>query len=244
MYNPMDTLLARFYKEPLPEPKATITGTPAVIAKYILSDIAAVKTEIKRQNEATGLLASNTTYLRLYSLLLDDQKRELDALKKAHDYQTGPTNVAYQKLVVAAYKRHLRELDDVLAMLQNNYNHGVYEKHIVQYRQRLGSGAAEASSGLSSMISPVTSEESNAGAETDGDEDPDWLVDPISFELFSEPVVAPSGITYEKSHLVAHLLQKGKFDPLTRQPLRESQLCPNLAVRDAVLAYVKGVRQK
>lgn len=239
----MDTFLAKFYRGPSPEPKTTVTGTPAVIAKYVFDDIVAVKTEIKHQNEATGLLASNTTFLRLYSLLLNDQKRELDALKKAHDYQTGPGNVSYQKLVVAAYKTHLRELEDMLAMLQNNYNHGVYEKNIVQYRQRQGSSASETSSGVSSILSRVSSEESNGGGETEvPEEDPDWLVDPISFELFTEPVVAPSGITYEKSHLVAHLQQKGKFDPLTREPLRESQLYPNLAVRDAVLAHVRGTK--
>ena len=30
----------------------------------------------------------------------------------------------------------------------------------------------------------------------------------------------------------------GKFDPITREPLRESQLVPNLAIKEAVRAYM------
>ena len=49
-------------------------------------------------------------------------------------------------------------------------------------------------------------ETERSSLELDDDEEaPEYLLDPISFELFTDPVITPSGITYEKSHLLDHL---------------------------------------
>ncbi|CAM0870833.1 unnamed protein product [Alopecurus aequalis] len=71
------------------------------------------------------------------------------------------------------------------------------------------------------------------------EEVPDYLSCQISFEIFSDPVITPSGVTYERGTLLDHLRKVGCFDPVTRAPLEEHQLVPNLAIKKAVQAYLK-----
>lgn len=70
------------------------------------------------------------------------------------------------------------------------------------------------------------------------DEVPDYLSDPISFNLFMDPVVTPAGQTYERSWLLEHLKNGGK-DPLTRKNLSPKDLYPNLAVKKAAEDFMK-----
>lgn len=70
------------------------------------------------------------------------------------------------------------------------------------------------------------------------DEVPDYLSDPISFNLFMDPVVTPAGQTYERSWLLEHLKNGGK-DPLTRKNLSPRDLYPNLAVKKAAEDFMK-----
>ncbi|KAG5363083.1 E3 ubiquitin-protein ligase CHIP [Yarrowia sp. B02] len=70
------------------------------------------------------------------------------------------------------------------------------------------------------------------------EEVPDYLSDPISFNLFMDPVVTPAGQTYERSWLLEHLKSGGK-DPLTRKNLSPKDLYPNLAVKKAAEDFMK-----
>ncbi|ORY50341.1 U-box-domain-containing protein, partial [Rhizoclosmatium globosum] len=64
---------------------------------------------------------------------------------------------------------------------------------------------------------------------------PDAFLGKISFEIMTDPVVSPpSGITYDRAEIVSHLQKIGKWDPLTRQPLHEAQLVPNLALKEVI----------
>ncbi len=45
---------------------------------------------------------------------------------------------------------------------------------------------------------------------------PDYLCGKISFEILQEPVITPSGITYDKKDIEEHLHRVGHFDPVTR----------------------------
>ncbi|XP_021907267.1 E3 ubiquitin-protein ligase CHIP [Carica papaya] len=67
---------------------------------------------------------------------------------------------------------------------------------------------------------------------------PDYLCCKITLDIFRDPVIVPSGVTYERAVIVDHLRKVGKFDPITREPLDESQLVPNLAIKEAVQAYL------
>ncbi|XP_061970103.1 E3 ubiquitin-protein ligase CHIP [Populus nigra] len=67
---------------------------------------------------------------------------------------------------------------------------------------------------------------------------PDFLCCKITLDILRDPVITPSGVSYERAVLLDHLEKVGNFDPITREPLEPSQLVPNLAIREAVHAYL------
>ncbi|RWS30914.1 E3 ubiquitin-protein ligase CHIP-like protein [Leptotrombidium deliense] len=67
---------------------------------------------------------------------------------------------------------------------------------------------------------------------------PDYLCGKISFEIMRDPVVTPSGITYDRKDIEEHLQRVGHFDPVTRHPLTADQLIPNLAMKEVVDAFL------
>lgn len=54
-----------------------------------------------------------------------------------------------------------------------------------------------------------------------------------------EPVITPSGITYERKDIEEHLQRMGHFDPITRVSLTQDQLIPNLAMKEVVDTFLK-----
>uniref|UniRef100_A0A2P2KRI3 E3 ubiquitin-protein ligase CHIP n=2 Tax=Rhizophora mucronata TaxID=61149 RepID=A0A2P2KRI3_RHIMU len=68
---------------------------------------------------------------------------------------------------------------------------------------------------------------------------PDYLCCKITLDIFRDPVITPSGVSYERGVLLEHLEKVGNFDPITREPLNPSQLVPNLAIKEAVQAYLE-----
>ena len=67
---------------------------------------------------------------------------------------------------------------------------------------------------------------------------PDFLCGKISFELMTDPVITPSGITYDRSDIEQHLQRVGHFDPVTRKDLTIDQLIPNLAMKEVIETFV------
>lgn len=63
---------------------------------------------------------------------------------------------------------------------------------------------------------------------------PDYLCGKISFEILRDPVITPSGITYERKNIEEHLQKVGHFDPVTRVKLAGDQLVPNFAMKEVV----------
>ncbi|CAH0384627.1 unnamed protein product [Bemisia tabaci] len=68
---------------------------------------------------------------------------------------------------------------------------------------------------------------------------PDYLCGKISFEILREPVITPSGITYERKEIEEHLQRVGHFDPVTRIKLTQDQLIPNFAMKDVVDTFIQ-----
>ncbi|KAL5704782.1 RING-type E3 ubiquitin transferase [Ranunculus cassubicifolius] len=68
---------------------------------------------------------------------------------------------------------------------------------------------------------------------------PDYLCCKITLDIFRDPVITPSGVTYERAVLLDHLHKVGNFDPITRERLEEHQLAPNLAIKEAVQAFLR-----
>ncbi|KAI9364058.1 hypothetical protein BD770DRAFT_439738 [Pilaira anomala] len=69
---------------------------------------------------------------------------------------------------------------------------------------------------------------------------PDAYLDKISFNIMHDPVFTPDGITYERQSLLDHFKRNGNFDPITRRPCTESQLIPNLSLREAIEDFLKA----
>lgn len=68
---------------------------------------------------------------------------------------------------------------------------------------------------------------------------PQHLCCQITWAPLVDPVITPAGITYEKAVLLQHLHGGNHFEPVTREPLEESQLYPNKMIVDAVDAYIE-----
>ncbi len=69
---------------------------------------------------------------------------------------------------------------------------------------------------------------------------PDYLCGKISFELMHDPVITPSGITYDRYDIEQHLHRVGRFDPITRQELTIDQLIPNLSMKEVIENFIES----
>ena len=67
---------------------------------------------------------------------------------------------------------------------------------------------------------------------------PPCFICPLSLELFHEPVIAPSGVSYEK-YMIEEWLSQNESDPLTRNELKLCQLYPNRHLKDAIDDFKK-----
>ncbi|EYU40645.1 hypothetical protein ABFS82_14G056600 [Erythranthe guttata] len=79
---------------------------------------------------------------------------------------------------------------------------------------------------------------SKAAEDDNPTEVPDFLCCKITLDIFRDPVITPSGVTYERAVILDHLDKVGKFDPITREPLYPTQLVSNLALKEAVKTYL------
>ncbi|BCR88057.1 putative U-box domain protein [Aspergillus chevalieri] len=61
---------------------------------------------------------------------------------------------------------------------------------------------------------------------------PDYLVDGISFEIMHDPVITPSGTSFDRVGIVKYVEQSGT-DPLTRVNMSVKDLRPNYALKAA-----------
>ncbi len=65
-----------------------------------------------------------------------------------------------------------------------------------------------------------------------------YLICPITLELFSDPVIAQDGNTYERKAITQWINQYGT-SPITKKPLIINQLTPNHTVKDAVKVFTQ-----
>jgi len=68
------------------------------------------------------------------------------------------------------------------------------------------------------------------------EEIPEHFCCPITLSLMNDPVIAPSGHSYEREAILGHL-SKHTTDPLTNGPLSIADLRPNRALKDAISAF-------
>ncbi|KAL4762006.1 putative U-box domain protein [Aspergillus foveolatus] len=61
---------------------------------------------------------------------------------------------------------------------------------------------------------------------------PDYLIDPITFEIMHDPVIVPSGTSFDRIGILKYVEQSG-VDPITRTPMTVNDLRPNYALKAA-----------
>lgn len=67
---------------------------------------------------------------------------------------------------------------------------------------------------------------------------PDYLCGKISFDILEDPVITPSGITYERKDIEEHLQRVGHFDPVTRVKLVKEDLIANFSMKEVIDAFM------
>ncbi|CAM6023986.1 unnamed protein product [Sphagnum balticum] len=124
----------------------------------------------------------------------------------------------------ASVRQHQQqELKKEAQLLSNQQKILELSKHNGEYQERLQT--------LSDVFEKASAPDRSA-------EVPDHFCCKITMDIFRDPVITPSGITYERSALLEHLRKVGNFDPLTRAPLTPEQVFPNLALKEAVQAFL------
>ena len=76
----------------------------------------------------------------------------------------------------------------------------------------------------------------------------DDLLCPISRSIFHDPVVASDGHTYERTHLKEWIANKKAqaqpiYSPMTREPMDNKTMIPNMLARSQVAAYLEQLNQ-
>ncbi|KAK9461125.1 uncharacterized protein V1516DRAFT_675080 [Lipomyces oligophaga] len=66
---------------------------------------------------------------------------------------------------------------------------------------------------------------------------PGHMIDPITFEIFYDPVITKNGCSFERSSLL-EFLKRNPVDPMTREPLSVADLRPNLALKEACSEFI------
>jgi hypothetical protein len=68
---------------------------------------------------------------------------------------------------------------------------------------------------------------------------PEHFVCSITFDVMLDPVISPSGHSYEREAIERYVRDIKGEDPQTRTPLQLSQLVPNLALRACIQSWLK-----
>ncbi|GKD18681.1 E3 ubiquitin protein ligase CHIP-like protein [Tanacetum coccineum] len=197
--------------------------------------------------------------------------RALDLGRGAHPNSYMVEEI-WQELATAKY--HEWERDSTkrswdLQNLEESCEAALKEKHSCDASKK-EDDTDEATDSISEQLAALKLVFSKAAEDDVPIDIPDYLCCKITLDIFRDPVITPSGLTYERAVILDHLEKVfvlsafsfdspperdplytinevnfglgflvGKFDPITRETLLPSQLIPNLAIKEAVEAYLE-----
>ncbi|XP_009587824.1 E3 ubiquitin-protein ligase CHIP [Nicotiana tabacum] len=185
-------------------------------------------------------------YLGLALLQKEQYAEGVRELEKALDLGRGANPGSYmveeiwEELAKAKYLEWEHESTRRSWELQNlkeSCELALKEKHMLDSSQMEGL-VDENSMSLLKQLEAVDEVFMKAAEDDTPTEVPDHLCCKITLDIFRDPVITPSGVTYERAVILDHLQKVGNFDPITREPLYTSQLVPNLAIKEAVHAFL------
>lgn len=184
--------------------------------------------------------------LGLALLQKEDLAEGVKELQKALDLGRGADSKGYmveeiwQELAKAKYKQWEQASTRrswELQSLKEACEHALKEKNFLDNSQAEGFLEDMAASG-SKQLQALGKVFEKAAEDDTPVEVPDYLCCKITLDIFRDPVITPSGVTYERAVILDHLHKVGKFDPVTREPLDQSRLITNFAIKEAVQAFL------
>ncbi|XP_019178462.1 PREDICTED: E3 ubiquitin-protein ligase CHIP-like isoform X1 [Ipomoea nil] len=167
-------------------------------------------------------------------------------LEKALDLGRGANPKSYmveeiwQELAKAKYlewEHESAKRSSELYKLKESCETALKEKHLLNISQMEGF-LDEKEDFYSKQLEALNEVFRKAAADDTPIDVPDYLCCKITLDIFRDPVITPSGVTYERAVILEHLEKVGKFDPVTGKALYPSQLVPNFAIKEAVQAYL------
>ncbi|XP_076915214.1 E3 ubiquitin-protein ligase CHIP-like [Bidens hawaiensis] len=171
----------------------------------------------------------------------------IKALERALDLGRGAHPNSYmveeiwQALASAKYKEWVHDSTErnlALQKLEKSCELALEEQFLYYLNQQMD-GTDDATYSSLEQIAVLKKVFSKAAEDDKPTDVPDYLCCKITLDIFRDPVITPSGLTYERAVILDHLEKVGKFDPTTREPLHPSQLVSNLAIKEAVGAYLE-----
>ncbi|XP_061370929.1 E3 ubiquitin-protein ligase CHIP [Gastrolobium bilobum] len=185
--------------------------------------------------------------LGLALLQKQEYAKGIRELEKALDLGRGANPKSYmveqiwQELANAKYlewERSSSKRSWELQSLKETCESALKEKHFLDSSQMEGF-VDDATTYHLEQLEALERVFSKAAEDDTPTEVPDYLCCRITLDIFRDPVITPSGLTYERAVIIEHLEKVGNFDPVTREPLAPSQLAPNLAIKEAVQAFLE-----
>ncbi|CAL1412165.1 unnamed protein product [Linum trigynum] len=187
--------------------------------------------------------------LGLALLQREEYAEGVRALERAMELETGanPTGKnmveeIWQELAKAKYilwEKTYTQRSWELQSLKEACENALREKYFLDDHQSEGFLDETAAACNAQQLDDLDKVFKKAGEDDVPSEVPDYLCCKISLDIFRDPVITPSGVTYERGVILDHLQKVGRFDPITRAPLEPSQLIPNLAIKEAVQSYLQ-----
>nr|GEU61570.1 E3 ubiquitin-protein ligase CHIP-like [Tanacetum cinerariifolium] len=174
-----------------------------------------------------------------YAEGIKELQRSLDLGRGANPHSYIVEEI-WQELAKAKYQEWERDSTQRSWDLQNlkqSCEAALKEKHVHDVTQF--EGFVDGVTDTTSQLEALNSVFSKAAEFDTPVEMPDYLCCRITLDIYRDPVIAPSGITYERAVILEHLEKVGDFDPITREQLSPSQLVQNLAIKEAVQAFLQ-----
>jgi STIP1 family protein 1 len=147
---------------------------------------------------------------RLFVLLKEDYDNKLMKLKVGASTEHAQPNYREDRDGVI----HLNDDEVVLSAIQNAYFPAMELQSTPDERRK--AEVSELTEEFQTRLRTMEEVFDKAGAQDRPGDVPDYLCCQITMDIFRDPVITPSGVTYEREVLMEHLRRVGKFDPLTR----------------------------
>ncbi|KAF8460415.1 hypothetical protein BDZ91DRAFT_773075 [Kalaharituber pfeilii] len=204
--------------------------TNRALARLKLSLWEAVISDCQHALELLPTSLKAYTYLGQAQLKLDRPNEALSSSQQAYKLaivQRSPSASTIAGTVLAAKKRKWEVAEERRIMEEN----GLLRRLVGLLEEE---GEREAQARIAALKTVFArSDPSNKPRIV-----PDYLIDNITFSIMHDPVMTKHGQSYERATILEHL-RRSKTDPLTREPLEEADLRPNLALRQACEDFLK-----